>query len=324
MGGGHHHPHSHPHGHSRPVSWRAVFVTALLLAAAIWASTGVYIVRTGEQAVVRRFGRALERVRTPDLYFGLPAGLDRVTRVKTRQTKRVGVGMALTDEAMGRSAEPRLSECLTGDTNLIVVGAVVQYSISDAKAHSFRVADVPALVRSVAASELSRLIAGMNVDDVLTTGRPAIQTEVRAAAQAVLDRYGAGVRITSVSLASRGVAPPREVADAFRDVTSARGDKQRAINVAEAYANRLAPQARGEAYQMLAEADAYASEVVRKAGGEAERFRTEAAQLKTQRRLTLRRLVLETLERIGSRPRKIVLDAKAREVVDLGLIEGDP
>jgi len=319
MGGGHHHPHSH--GHSQPTNWRAAGLTVLLLAAGGYVATGVYIVPTGEQVVVRRFGRALAEVRTPDLYIGLPAGLDRITRVKTLETKRVGVGMGLADAALGRSAEPRSSECLTGDTNLIVVGAVVQYSISDPKAYGFHVADMPALVRNVAASELSRLIAGMKVDDVLTTQRLAIQTQVRNATQAALSRYGAGVRITSVSLPSQGVSPPQEVADAFRDVTSAREDRQRAINVAEAYANRLAPQARGESQRMLTEAHAYAAEAVQKARGEAERFRKEAAELKTNRRLTLRRLVLETLERVHPRLRKIVLDGKAREVIDLGLIE---
>ena len=320
------HGHSPPHAHPRrPVNWRAV--AGVLLAAGVLAylATGVYVVQTDEQVVARRFGRALRQVRTPDLYFGLPYGLDRITRVKVRQSKRVGVGVGLADRALGRTGEPQRRECLTGNTNLVLVSAIVQYRISPDKArdYCFNVADVPALVRNVAAAELTRLVSGMEVDDVLTTQRLAIQTQVRAAAQEVLKRYGAGVQVISVLLPSEGVAPPEEVADAFRDVTAARENKLQTIRQAEGYANRLAPQSRGEAHRILTDAKAYGEEVVEKASGDAERFKMEAGELKTHRRLTLRRLVLETMEEVLPRLRKIVLDPNTT-TVDLGLIEGAP
>jgi membrane protease subunit HflK len=68
-----------------------------------------------------------------------------------------------------------------------------------------------------------------------------------------------------------------------------------------------------------AEAQAYAAETVEKARGEAQRFLSEAAELKTHRRATLRRLVLETLEEVLPRLRKVVLDEAARPGLDLGL-----
>ncbi|HUU92448.1 MAG TPA: FtsH protease activity modulator HflK [Phycisphaerae bacterium] len=327
MTGPHGHGPSHARGHDhphRPLSWRKALLALLAAGLLAYLATGVYVVRTNEHAVVRRFGRALRHVRTPDLYFDLPYGLDRVTRVKVREAKRVGVGMGLADQAMGRSGQPEQNECLTGDTNLILVSAVVQYHVAADRArdYCFHVADVPGLVRSVAAAELTRLISGMAVDDVLTVERVAIQTRVRQAVQRTLDRYGAGVLVTSVLLPSKGVAPPEQVADAFRDVTSAGEDKRRAINVAEGYAMRTEPQSRGEAHRVLTDAAAYANELVEMARGDAERFTSEAAELKTNRRLTLRRLVLETMEQVLPRVRKVVLDANA-SAVDLGIIEGD-
>ena len=53
------------------------------------------------------------------------------------------------------------------------------------------------------------------------------------------------------------VHPPQEVSDAFKDVASAREDKSRIINEAEAYRNALLPQARGEAAAILNKAEAY-------------------------------------------------------------------
>jgi len=279
-------------------------------------ATGFYSVRPSEQAVVRRWGGALGRLRSPGLHFGFPYGIDRVSRVRVLESKRVGVGTTLAERVLGRRAEPQRAECLTGDRNLILVSAIVQYQIKDPKAYLFNVADVPVLVRNAAASALSSLIAGMNVDDILTVQRDAVQVRALRATQTALDRYRAGVQVTVVSL--EGVAPPQEVADAFRDVTSARGDKQRAINEARGYANRLIPRARGEAHRILAEAEAYREEIVRRAEGEAERFVRVAAELSNNRQLTVRRLILETMEEVLPRLNKVILDGHA---VDLGLFE---
>ena len=321
---GHHHGHDHGHAHPHPSGrrWWGMLALAIAAVALAWyVSTGVYFVRTNERAVVRRGGAALEQVRTPDLYFGLPVGVDKVDRIKVLQTKRVGVGRSLSDTTLGRRGAPEQAECLTGDRNLILVSAVVQYHIKDPKAYLFHVADVPALVRNVAAAELTRVISSMAVDDVLTTERSAIQTRVRQAVQKVLDRYQAGVKVAQVLLPSEAVAPPLDVAEAFRDVSSAREDKQRAINVARGYAQRIIPEARGQAYRIESEAQGYAAKTVQEAEGDALRFIREAEQLQTGRAVTFRRLILETLEEILPRVRKVVLDARAQRTLDLGLFE---
>jgi len=314
----------------RPSRRRALAIVLGVLVLG-YLATGLYSVRTDERAVVQRCGRALDRVRTPDLYFGLPYGIDRVRRLKVLETKRVGVGMTLADRALGRRAEPQAAECLTGDRNLIRVSAIVHYTISDPRAYLFQVADVPALIASVAASELTRLVAGMEVDEVLTEKRDAIRSQAQGAIQAALDRYGAGVRIKEVMLPSDGVAPPPDVADAFADVTSAREDRERAKRVAEGYAKRITAEARGEADRILREAEAYADEVVRKAEGDAARFEKQLAQLpgpqavpSGSRELTVKRLILETMEDVLPRVRKVILDRNTRGALDLGLIEEPP
>jgi membrane protease subunit HflK len=299
-----------------------LFLALAACAVLAWLATGVFFVRTNEQAVVRRFGRMQPTVRTPGLHVGLPVGLDRVDRLWVQETKRVAVGIDLTGRTLGRQAQPRQAECLTGDLNLIIVSAVVQYRIAEPKAYVSNVADVAGLVQRVAASELSRIVAGMSVDDILTVKRNAIQIEAREAVQAALDSYEAGVILTRpIALSNEGVRPPAEVADAFHDVTRAREDKQRAINVARGYANRILPEARGEAYRMESDAEAYAQETEQTAHGDAERFVKEAAELKKNRDLTLRRLILEAMEEILPRLRKVVVDPRTGETLDLGLIE---
>ena len=130
---------------------------------------------------------------------------------------------------------------------------------------------------------------------------------------------GLGVQINSVTLET--VRPPQEVDEAFRDVISAREDRQRAINEAQGFAAALIPSARGEAERIRLEAEGSAAETVEKARGEADRFDRIVAQLASGREVTVRRLILETLEEVLPRLKKIVLDDQARKQIDLGVIE---
>ena len=314
------HDHHYPAGSHRG-GWR---ITLLLLVAALaigYLATGLYTVQPNEVAVVRRCGKLLEGVRDPGLHFGLPYGFDRVDKLRLMELKRVGVGIGLADRSVGRRLQPQQAEALTGDRNLILISAVVQYRIAAPEEFLLATQDVAGLIEDAAGSALTSVISSMSVDDVLTTQRIAVQNNVRQRAQKLLRRYGVGVEIVSVSL--EGTAPPQEVAAAFRDVISAREDKQRAENEAEGYRNRLAPQARGEAKRTLLEAEAYADELARMAEGDAARFAQMAGELKGGRKLTSRRLILETMERVLPRLKKVVVDADAGQQLDLGIYAGE-
>jgi len=284
-----------------------------------YAATGFYAVRPNERAVVQRCGRALPQLRGPGLHFGFPYGIDRVSRLKVRERKREAVRMDLADRALGRRVEPSQAERLAGDRNLVFAPAVVQYSIREPKAYLFNAADVSALVRNATETALSSVVAEMTVDDVLVVQRLALQNLVLRSTQIILDRWGAGVQVMSVTL--EGGGPPQEVADAFRDVTRAREDREHAINQAQGYANRLIPEARGEAHRIVTEAEAHRARSTQTARGDAKRFHKVAAAVAHDRELTTKRLVLETMEQVLPRLKKVVLDGKTRQALDLGLIE---
>jgi len=328
----HNHGHGHEHSHG-PSRW-LILILLVPCALLAWAATGIYSVGHNERAIVRRCGKLVPEVRGSGLHVGLPYGIDRVTRLKVFETKRVAVGMALGQRALGRQIEPQQAETLTGDRNLIVVSAVVHYTIrfdpgpdpeQQAKAakqlaaYLVGVADVPALIRNKAASALTAVISTMPVDDVITVGRETIRDQVRRRVQADLDGHGLEIDVTDVLL--EALAPPQEVADAFRDVITARADKDRSINEADGYRKRVVPQARGEAHRLRTEADGYATEVVEKATGDARRFAQFAAEVAGNRALTGRRLVLETMEEVFPRLNKVILDGKVRRGLDLGIIE---
>jgi membrane protease subunit HflK len=300
----------------RPFRWRWLALAAI----AAWMATGLFSVQPNEIAVVQRCGRALAERRPPGLHAGFPWPIDRVHRVKMLEQKRVGVGVMLAERELGRRVEPQQAECLTGDRNIILVSAVVQYHIEDPYRYLFQSRDTEGLIRSATAGALAAVVSSMKVDDVLTIQRVAVQNEVKQRAQQLLADYGAGVWLNAVSL--EGVSPPQEVAEAFRDVAAAREDAQTARNEADGYRNRLGPKSRAEAEQIRLEAEGYAAEVVERATGDADRFRRMAGELSSGRELTIRRLILETLEEVLPRLAKVLVDGP--EKVDLGIVEERP
>lgn len=275
-----------------------------------WLATGVYTVQPNEQVVVRRFGRALSGLRGPGLHVGLPAGLDRVDRLRMQELRRVAIGPALSARAIGRDAM-LAPESLAGDRNLVRLTGAVQYQVDDPRAFLFVAADPNRLIGNLVAAALGSAVSGMDVDTLLTVGRVELQEQVREVTQRAAEAAGLGVRIAGVTL--EDIGPPAEVAEAFRDVAAAKEDRQRTVNEAQGYANRVRPQARGEADRLLLAARGDAERVLARAGGEAAAFAVMAARLGDHREATLRRLSLEAAEAVLSRARK-VLGAAGREI----------
>ncbi len=100
----------------------------------------------------------------------------------------------------------------------------------------------------------------------------------------------------------QNVHPPNEVVEAFKDVASAREDKSRFINEAEAYERDILPKARGEASRIVNAAQAYTETKVRRSQGDASRFLAVLAEYDKAKDITRRRLYLETIESILQNP----------------------
>ncbi len=285
----------------------------------VYLATGFYVVQPNERAVVRRFGRAIPGVVGPGLHWGLPVPLDRVDRLRVFEHKRVPIGGLLMERSLGRRIQPQELECLTGDYNLILLSGIAQYRIRDCHAYLFACVDVPQTVAMVTTSVFCELMSRSGVDSVLTVDRLTLQSSAQRTVQEILDQYGLGVEIMSISL--EGLSPPAEVANAFREVTAAREDAQRLVNEAQSYANSLLPKARGEADRLLQEAESHGNEILARAQGNRDRFLQMVGELGTNRAANLRRLYWESLERILPRLRKIVLDRETSEQAGLSLIE---
>jgi modulator of FtsH protease HflK len=288
--------------------------------AALWVASGVYLVAPDQQAVETLFGKVVAPRVMPGLHYALPWPIESVWKLKVRQLQRLVVGGDLPDGVLGRTP-PLASQFLTGDQNIIHVRAVVQYSVGVPADYLFHSQNASQLVGGAVESEMARRVAHRAVDAVLTTEKAAIQEEVRAAAQKLLNDYGAGVVLSTINIET--VAPPPEAAEAFRDVASARADTARIVNDAQGYANDVIPKARGQAQQALDEAEAYRQKKINEAAGDAARFNQIAAEYGKAAQVTGQRLYLETMEQVLPRIRKLIVDKNGN--LDLTIIrKGDP
>jgi len=208
-------------------------------------------------------------------------------------------------------AVPEEASMLTGDENIVNVQFSVQYRIKDPVEYLFNVSNPGAVVKSAAEAAMREVIGNSLIDSALTDGKLQIQTEATQLLQEILDRYKIGVQVLAVQL--QNVHPPQEVSDAFKDVASAREDKSRIINEAEAYRNELLPKARGAAAAVENEAEAYKETRIRGAEGESARFLALLAEYEQARDITKKRMYLEAMEEILSRPgmEKLVLPSEA-------------
>lgn len=293
--------------------WKFILPIIVLL----WVASGFYIVEPDEVGVVKQFGQ-FNRITTAGPNYHIPYPVESVLTPKVTQIRRVefgfrSVGRPLTQTfQQGASREVKEeSLMLTGDENIVSVQFIVQYLIKDAENYLFNVNDPEQTLAHAGEAAMREVIGNGRIDDALTTGKQEIQVQTRDLMQRILDSYETGLSVVAVQM--QNVHPPDEVIEAFKDVASAREDKSRFINEAEAYQRDILPKARGEASRIVNNAQAYKESKVRKAEGDAARFLAVLAEYDKARDITRERLYLEAMEEILSNPEaeKLVMSKDA-------------
>jgi membrane protease subunit HflK len=269
--------------------------------------SGIYIVRPDEVAIVRLFGRIVEERVQPGIHYTLPWPFQKVNKPKIAEIKSINVGDGKADKKKDGAAS-YVIQTITGDTNIVNIRMTVQFTIKDPVKFIFRVEDPVIMLSKAAEAELSMIIGSMPVDESLTTGKTAIQNEVRIKIQELMDKYGTGVHIIAANLQS--IEPPENVIASFKDVSSARADKERIISEAQSYANNVLPMARGESEEILRKAESYKVERVNSAAGEANSFLNVLKEYNKAKDATETRLYIETMEKILPNIKKYLVEGK--------------
>jgi len=272
----------------------------------LWLLTGVYLVGPDEVGVIRTFG-AYSRVTQSGLNWKFPSPIESVNTPKVTEVKRIEIGFRTLKNGQYRTVEKE-SLMLTGDENIVDAEMIVQYKIKEPVDYLFKIVAPELTVREAAEASLRTVVGRNKIDETLTTGKFTIQEETKTQLQSILDKYQSGIHVVAVQL--QDVSPPKEVIGAFKDVASAKEDKNRMINQAEGYRNDIIPKARGEGEAMIRDAEGFRESRIKRAEGDAVKFATILKEYQKAKSITEKRLYLETMEKVLPDIEKIIIPDK--------------
>ncbi len=254
-------------------SWWPIIVGAALVLWLVW--TSVHRLGPEQEGVVSFLGK-YSRTAPPGISFTLPAPIERIVKIDTKQIQTTSVG------------SPKASSenlVLTKDQSIIDMAYDVRWSIKDPELYLFQLDSPDATVKEVAESAMRAAVANFDLTQAIGPGRGAIEAEVRSRMQQVLDEYRAGVLVQSISI--RQSDPPAEVNDAFREVNAAQQRRESYMNDARAYASRVTELALGETAE----------------------FDKIYVQYREAPEVTKRRLYYETMEQVLGKVDKTIVEA---------------
>jgi len=258
-------------------------------------------IKANQAGVVLRFGK-YSRTMSPGFNLKWPRPIESVSKVDATQIRQVSDTVRM----------------LTRDENIVQVDFNVQYQVTDPTMYLYSTRDPDETLKQAAESAVREVIGTSKLDAIMPDQRvepvegekpvsnpsAELASQAKKVVQQTLDRYQAGLGVTELNF--QNVRPPQEVKDAFDDAISAREDRQRASNVADAYAKRVVPEARGEGARILAEAMGYKAERIAKAEGDAQRFNLIEGEYRAAPEVTRTRLYIETMQQVVSSTPKVI------------------
>ncbi len=260
----------------------------VVVALAIWAASGFYLVDQSERGVVLRFGKFQEVV-TPGLQWNPPL-IDDVRMVNVTRVRSL----------------TQTQSMLTRDENIVEVEISAQYQVADPRDFVLNVRDPQLSIENALDSALRHVVGGTDMIDILTSGREILGSSVASRLQSYQDSYGTGIRLQTINIES--TSAPDQVIDAFDDVIRAREDRQRTINQGMAYANAIIPEAQGQAQRIVEQGQGYRESVVAEARGQASRFSALLTQYEDAPAIMRERLYLDAVSEVFGNTSKVMVD----------------
>lgn len=256
--------------------------------------SGTYTVNETSQAVVQTLGR-YSYTREPGLHFKLPWPIQTVTILPVQSTQKMELGYYQDDTGEYHSEEDD-SLMITADMNVVNIDFFLEWKISDPYKFLFASENPEAVLRNLLMSSVRSVVGTKSIDDALVTGKYEIQNEVQDMLMEKLAVNDIGVQILDVKV-NDSEPPIEEVARAFRDVETAKQEKDMAINKANEYKNRRLPAARAKADEIVRAAEAYKERRIAEAEGLRDRYLAIYEEYKNFPEISKKRMYMDILQK---------------------------
>ena len=278
---------------------RAIVFVAIALFLVIFVASGVYTVPTNQTGALYTAGIIEDDLVDPGIHYKWPAPFQTVTIMNTSEMRRI---------VLSEKTE-QVSAIVTGDENLIDVDVALQYQIHDYRRFLVGAKNWEMILTGTVETELTELVAGFQVDTLLTTGKSELQIRLRNRVQAALDELDSGLVALSTRIVS--ATPPMEAAGSFRRVADAKSGKARRINQAQSKRSRALSMARGEAEKIVQQAKSTSDERIKKADGDSQRYLHVLAEYRQAQKVTRTQMYYSAMEKVLSVARVILFDPEA-------------
>jgi modulator of FtsH protease HflK len=273
----------------------------IALALAVWLASGFYIVVEGTRGVVLTFGRFSQETMS-GLRWRLPWPIQSHEIVNLAQVRTLEVGY----RNNVRTKVLKESLMLTDDENIVDLQFAVQYLVKDARDFVFNVRRPDESAMQIAETAMREVIGKNKMDSILYETQVDVANKARDLMQAIHDRYGTGITVSTVTI--QNAQPPEQVQAAFDDAVKAGQDRERQKNEGQAYANDVIPRARGTASRLLQEAEGYKARVIASADGDASRFKQVLVEYAKAPAVTRERIYIETMQAVLTSTSKVMMD----------------
>ncbi|MBQ2308683.1 MAG: FtsH protease activity modulator HflK [Clostridia bacterium] len=249
------------------------FIVLVVVVVLFICFSGVRFVKSGEVAIVLRFGKLVgetrdEQIHEPGILFAFPYIIDEVVTVPTETVMERTVTTHYTEGNM--TTLRNNGYVITGDSNIAVMKVSVKYTISDPVAYALNVNSIEKIIDASVSNAMLEKAAASNFDDILTTGKEEYSTSVKNMAQSNLNTYNAGIALSTVELTN--VAAPEEVRLIYEQVNTASVEAEKMLKEANQYRDNLLIKARAEANSTVSAASSAKSQAVSSANADLASF----------------------------------------------------
>ena len=267
------------------VSWVLVGILTVALFIGSW-----YTLDEDEYGLVRTFGQ-VSVVENPGLNFKVPF-FQHVKKI-SKASNQFSIGYDIeTDESIYKE-----SFMITSDYNFVNVDFYFEYFINDPIAYMYAAEEPETIVKNLAQGFIRDTVGTHTVDEVLTTGKNEIQSQIKELLITRLEQENIGITITNAVIQDAEV-PTTEVAQAFKNVEDAKQGMDTAINDANADKNTRIPAANAQADKIVKNAQAEKEALIAEAEGQVARFNSLYDEYIKFPLVTKERMFYETLEEV--------------------------
>ena len=271
-----------------------------------------YNVSEQENAVVTMFGKVL-RTNTAGLYFKIPY----LQQVHMVDITTHGTGIGYSVSSGGQNITNSFDGIMiTKDFNLINIDFYMEYKVSDPVAYLFNSHDPELILHNIALASIRSTVINYTVDEAMTTGKSAIQADVKEKIVKDLQDQDIGIQIVNITI--QDAAPPtREIVAAFKEVETAKQSAETKINQARKYENEQIPAAEAQADRIVQTAEAQKAARIAEAEGQVARFNAMYEQYAQNPLITKQRMFYEALENVLPGLKVVITDGGTQTMLPL-------